>query len=250
MLKSCQQTLIAFIVPAILSLVAIYTHQAAAQDATDSKLSGTVLYTTDYLWHGYSKSDGNGAFQANLDYQHSSGVFGGLWVSTVDFGDDRFFNNASEVELIPYLGYSFSLSEDWGADIHWRRYIYNDDFFGAPGDYNEFTAAIAFRDLLVASIGVTDDGYDRGGVYGNYELIGRYPITDFVDFSTKVGYVQSREALNFDYLYWDAGVTLYYKFIGLDFRYFQSSRLNRKNERQEGFLEINPTFVFSVSLGF
>lgn len=227
-----------------------FASPVAAQGTGDSKLSGTAIYITDYIWHGYSKSDGNGVFQANLDYQHASGVFGGLWVSMVDFGDDRFFNNVSEVELIPYLGYTFNLSEDWHGDLHWRRYIYNGDFFGEPGDYNEFSASVSFRDLLTASVGVTDDGYGRGGVYADYELMGQYPLTDFIDFSAKVGYVQSREALNFDYLYWDAGVKFYYQFISLDFRYFNSSRLNRKIETREGFAAVKPTFVFSVSLGF
>jgi uncharacterized protein (TIGR02001 family) len=221
-----------------------------AQGDDGSKFSGTAIYATDYIWHGYSKSDGNGVFQANLDYQHSSGIFVGAWVSQVDFGDDQFFSNASKVEFIPYLGYSFTLPEDWHGDVHWRRYIYNGDFFGEPGDYNEFTGSISFRDLLSASIGITDDGYGRGGIYADYELLGQYPITDLIDFSIKVGYVQSREALKFDYLYWDAGLTFKYQFVGLDFRYFNSSRLNTKNELQGGFEAIEPTFVFSVSLGF
>jgi uncharacterized protein (TIGR02001 family) len=229
----------------------------AAQNENDSKLSGTVTYATDYIWHGYSKSDGKGVFQANLDYQHKSGFFGGVWVSQVDLGDgnikvrgNRLFNDVSRVEIIPYFGSTFSISEGWHGDIHWRRYIYDDNFFGKLGDYNEFSASLNFRDLLTANISVTDNGYDRGGIYADYELLGQYPLNDLINFSAKVGYVQSREALNFDYLYWDAGLSFYYQFIGLDFRYFNSARLNRKDEERGGFTEVKPTFVFSVSLGF
>lgn len=243
--------------PAYLMLLVFFSFQVAAQNSSDSKLSGTVTYSTDYIWHGYSKSDGNGVFQANLDYQHETGFFGGVWVSQVDFGDgsikvrgNRLFNDVSRVEIIPYFGRTFSISEDWHGDVHWRRYIYDDNFFGKPGDYNEFSASLNFRDLLTANIGVTDNGYDRGGIYADYELLGQYPLNDLIDFSAKVGYVQSREALNFDYLYWDVGLYFSYRFIGLDFRYFNSARLNRKDEQRGGFAEVKPTFVFSVSLGF
>ena len=247
-----------FIIGAVFPMVTVsLASPVAAQGIDDSKFSGTVTYATDYIWHGYSKSDGNGVFQANLDYQHRSGLFGGLWVSQVDFGDDRvvvrgdrLFENVAEVEFIPYLGLKFTLSEDWHGDVHWRRYIYDGDFFGSPGDYNEFSASVSYRDLLTASVGVTDDGYGRGGIYGDYELLGQFPVTDLIEFSAKVGYVQSREALNFDYLYWDAGLAFYYQFVGLDFRYFNSARFNRKDETQEGFAAVKPTFVFSVSLGF
>ena len=80
--------------------------------------------------------------------------------------------------------------------MQWSRYIYDDDFFGKPADYNEFSISLNYRDLLTTRIGVTDDGYDRGGVYADYELMGRYPITDLLEFSSKVGYVESRDALD------------------------------------------------------
>ncbi|MEO2043614.1 MAG: TorF family putative porin [Nitrospinaceae bacterium] len=242
---------------ACLIIFVSFSSLATAQGSNDSKLSGTVTFSTDYIWHGYSKSNGNEVFQANLDYQHESGFFGGVWVSQVDWGDDsirvrgnRLFNDVSRVEIIPYFGSTFSVSEDWHGDVHWRRYIYDDNFFGKPGDYNDFSASLNFRDLLTANIGVTDNGYDRGGIYADYELLGQYPLHDLINFSAKVGFVQSREALNFDYLYWDAGLSFYYQFIGLDFRYFNSARLNRKDETRGGFAEVKPTFVFSVSLGF
>jgi uncharacterized protein (TIGR02001 family) len=238
-----------------------------AQAADESKFSATATFTTDYIWHGYSKSKGNPVFQANLDYHHSSGLFGGLWFSQVDFGDERanrraikkgaptLFKHISELEFIPYFGYAFSLSDDWNADIQWSRYIYNGNFFNLvndvnkSADYNEFSTAINFRDLLTARIGVTDNGYGDGGVYPVYELIGRYPITDLFEFSTKVGFVRSKSALDYNYLYWDAGVGFYYRFLALDFRYTQSSR-SYKKDRGDGFDSIKPTFVFTVSVGY
>jgi uncharacterized protein (TIGR02001 family) len=245
---------------AFFAVTGLITLPQGVQAANESRFSGTATFTTEYIWHGYSKSDGNAVFQANLDYHHSSGLFGGLWFSQVDFGDDRIpgFKHISELEFIPYVGYSFRISDDWQGDVQVNRYIYNSDFFVSPrnnnkrasGDYSEFSTNVSFRDLLSAHIGITDDGYGRGGVYADYELTARYPITDLFEFSTKVGYVQSRRALNFNYLYWDAGVGFYYRILALDFRYTQSKRSNRMNQRRGGFDAIEPTFVFTVSLGF
>ncbi len=251
-MKNMSHSILIFIVGLLLSVQVM-----ALEISEDSKFSVTAIYSTDYIWHGYSKSNGKGVFQANLDYQHSSGVFGGIWFSQADFGDNRVFMgnkrvfpNVARVEFIPYLGIKFNLSEDWHGDVHWRRYIYDDDFFGASGDYNEFSVSLGFRDLVTAVIGITDDGYGKGGVYADYELIGRYPVTDLIDFSAKTGYVQSREALKFDYFFWDAGLTFYYQFLGLDFRYFQSSRMNTKNEMPGGFPAVEPSFVFTISLAY
>ncbi len=237
----------------------------ATQADSKSKFSATATFVTEYIWHGYSKSDGHPVFQANLDYHHSSGFFGGLWFSQVDFGDDRLvklenglqikFKHLSEFEFIPYFGYTFSISDDWQADVQWSRYIYNSQFFigvnnvSQSADYNEFSGTINFRDMLTARIGVTDNGYGRGGIYPVYELIGRYPITDLFEFSTKVGYVRSKQALDFNYLYWDAGVGFYYRNLALDFRYTQSTRSYQK-DNGNGFDSIKPTFVFSISLGY
>jgi uncharacterized protein (TIGR02001 family) len=77
-----------------------------------------LIFSTNYVFRGYSKSDGHPVGRANLDYEHSSGFYLGTWVSSVDFGDDGFDDKAN-VEMTPYIGWSFPISDDWvpGASV-------------------------------------------------------------------------------------------------------------------------------------
>ena len=75
----------------ILSLVFWIIHVNCLAD-----WSGSISFTTDYIDHGYSKSDGDPALLANLDYQFELMCFTGIDVATIDFGDRR-FNNRSHV---------------------------------------------------------------------------------------------------------------------------------------------------------
>lgn len=51
--------------------------------------------------------------QASLDFEHSSGFFIGTWISQADMGADK---DRASIEVNPYMGRRFSLSEDWRAE--------------------------------------------------------------------------------------------------------------------------------------
>src|SRR5690606_20586616 len=90
--------------------------------------SSTVSLTSDYFWRGYSKSNGKASLQANAEYVADSGLYGGLWVASIDFnepaGSDR-----SQVEWLPYVGYSLKSDDNWVIDFQLVRYIYDDELF-------------------------------------------------------------------------------------------------------------------------
>ncbi len=71
--------------------------------AAIAELSGSVTGITDYIEYGYTKSDSDPAIQANLDYEHTSGLFLGFSIFSVDFGDHQ-FDSRSRAEITPYLG--------------------------------------------------------------------------------------------------------------------------------------------------
>jgi len=73
--------------------------------------SGYFGYTTDYMYRGASQSMGHGAMQMNLRYQADSGLYGGVWTSEVDFGDEATY----EMDL--YGGYVMKLSDKWTVDV-------------------------------------------------------------------------------------------------------------------------------------
>jgi uncharacterized protein (TIGR02001 family) len=47
----------------------------------------SVAFVTDYVDRGVSQSDGHGAMQGELLWQHTGGTYASVWASTVDFDD-------------------------------------------------------------------------------------------------------------------------------------------------------------------
>lgn len=212
---------------------------------------GTLTGTTNYIGRAYTKTQNDFAIQGNLDYQHESGVYLGASASNVNFGD-RDFTDSAKVEFTPYLGYTHKLADDWRVDVQWTRYLYDGKIFGRQADYNEFFLFLHYRDLLSLRASISDDFYGQNKVTGDYELTLRYPVTDYLEVSSGAGYSQVESVLEYDYVYWNAGVTGRYKFIAADLRYMQS--FETTPDRHNSWLYdpeyLRPTVVFSLSVGF
>ncbi len=211
----------------------------------------TLIAKTDYFWRGYSKTSGNYALQANLDYEHSSGGYLGISVSNIDFDDDDFADSA-HVEITPYMGWTFELSDEWRFDAQWTRYFYDGDIFGHSSDYNEFYFFLHYNDIFTARASFSEDFYNQDHTASDYGLTGRYPITDSFEFSTSIGYSQVEQILEYDNLYWNIGLTYYYKFIALDLRYLDAKHITEeiKNQWEYDPEVLEPSISFSISVGF
>lgn len=234
----------------VVALLGILLVPPIVQAETSASLTGM----TNYVWRGYSKSNDQPSLRFSIDYEHSSGFYTGTWVSTVNFGDEGFANRA-DVEIAPYLGWTFSLSDDWRLDTQWTRYLYDGNIFGRASDYNEFQGFLHFRDIGAARIGFSENAYNRGQPTADFEVTGRYPIFGWLEFSAGIGYALARDVLEYDYLFWNAGFMWYYKFIGMDLRYAQAAESNEKepvehSPSQLEFNELGPTILFSISFGF
>lgn len=220
-----------------------------------AEIHGSVSVVSNNIGRGYSKSKDQFAYQANFDYEHDSGLFAGTSVSTVNFGDAA-FKNSARLEIVPYLGWGFALDENWRLEGQYSRYFYDDDIFGANADYNEFFLFAHFRDLFSFAASFSEDYYNREHAAGFFEITGRYPITDFLEFSAGTGYSLTRKVLDSDYLYWNTGFTAFYKMISLDLRYADAAFMNTKHTHpEEQQLELYPTalpptLLFSITLGF
>lgn len=215
-----------------------------------AEFHATLTAKTDYIWRVYSKTTGNFALQANLDYEHVSGGYLGISVSNVDFDDE--FNDPARVEITPYLGWTFKLSDDWRFDAQWIRYFYDGKIFDQRSDYNEFYLLFHYHDIFTARAAFSEDFYNQGHSAADYQLTGRYPFTDAFEFSTSIGYSQIRKTLEYDSLYWNAGLTYYYKFVALDLRYMDATRVTEEFEGQWTYDPeiLDPSFVISFSIGF
>jgi uncharacterized protein (TIGR02001 family) len=234
-------------------LIFLYSYPSFAD------IHGTVTGTTNYVGHSYTKSQNDFAIQGNVDYQHTSGIYLGASASNVNFGD-RDFKDSSRVEFAPYLGYTHKLADDWRVDVQWTRYLYDGKIFGRQADYNEFYVFLHYRDLLTLRASVSDNFYNQNKMTSDYELTGRYPITDYLEVSSGVGYSQVGKVLEYDYLYWNAGITARYKFLSADLRYMhafettaEADVIDEAKESKEWRFRpevLHATIVFSLSVGF
>jgi uncharacterized protein (TIGR02001 family) len=194
-----------------------------AADTFAGDLSGAVSLTSDYFWRGYSKSDGKASLQANAEYIADSGLYGGVWVASVDFNEP-----ASRVEWQPYVGYSFKSDNDWVLDFQAVRYLYDDKLFNRHADYNEFYGFLHYRDVWTMEASVANDTYNLGATSANVQFNGRYPLTPKSQATGGLGYYRAIEFLNYNYLYWNLGYTYNLsRHFSVDARYFGTHQGSR-----------------------
>lgn len=213
--------------------------------------SAIANVSSSYPYRGYSKSDNGPTGRVNVDYSHRSGWFGGLWVARVDFGDGG-YRDRSNVEFYPYLGFGFQLAEDWHMEATVARYAFDGLVFGQYSDYNEYSAALHYRDWLTAKLDFADDGYHRGGSILNGEISGRYPVTVNLAVSAGIAYNHIDVSLAESALYWNLGLTWYFKHVALDVRYVDAVELPTPSSHRAGpsLPELKQNFVGTLSVGF
>jgi uncharacterized protein (TIGR02001 family) len=218
--------------------------------ARADEFSAVVSVSSNYFYRGYSKSANDVTARGNVEYQPRSWFYVGSWISRVDF-DDQGFDDRSNVEFYPYVGVNFKLNDSWRLESSISRYVYDGQLFGKDSDYNEYSAAVHFSDLITARLAVADDLYHRGDAAIDYELTGRYPITEKLEASAGLGYNDAKPVLEYNTLYWNIGLTWFFKYGALDFRYVDAAHSSLSYGRDAVILpDINNNFVFSLSVGF
>lgn len=223
---------------------------AFAQNST-AEISGSLSLTNNYFWRGYTKSNDDYAAQASLDYQHDMGFFAGLWLSHVDF-DDEVSSNDSELEFSPYVGWYFAPTLDWRADIQLVRYLYDGDIYNSSANYNEVYASAHYRDLFSAQLSYANDAYNQGEATYDIHLSGRYPLTDAIQASVGTGYFFARKVFEYNYIYWDAGLTWYFSWGGVDIRYMGAREAGSEYTTDWGYHPkmVDGEIVVTLSVGF
>ncbi len=220
-----------------------------------AEVHATLTMTTNNVGRWYTKSNNNFALQANAEYQHSSGLFLGNSISNIDYKAKE-QRQAAQVEVMPYLGWNFKLSDQWRIDTQWSRYLYDGTIFGHQADYNEFYLFLHYQDIFSSRVSFAEDYYGLGNYAIDYEVTGKYPLADNLEFSTSFGYGQTKAVLGSDYPYWNAGFTYFYKFVAVDLRYMDATETSIDQAVVENIHEqydpaiLNAAIVFAISMGF
>ena len=217
------------------------------------EFSALVMFTTNYFYRGYSKSGNDPTVRANADYElrfDEVRAYFGTWLSRIDF-EDGAYPDAADVEFYPYLGLNFKLADNWRLDASVARYLFVGKLFGQYSDYNEYGAALHYRDLLSVRADVSDDLYHRGHASMNYELTGRYPITDAIEASAGLGYFVGKPAVEYDVLYWNVGFTWFLEYVSADLRYVDFAHSAPTHDPDAVIVpELDQKVLFSLSAGF
>ncbi len=168
-----------------LALLAALPLSVMAQDEEGEESSGPLTFsasatlTSDYVWRGVSQSQEDFALQGELAFEHESGLYGGVWGSSVDFTPDDtgwMDEDDAKIELDTYIGYAWDFNDSLAGDIQLIRYIYPGTAEGVDYDYNELVGSLTFNEMITATVGYTNDVFnlDDDGVY--FGLSGSYGL--------------------------------------------------------------------------
>src|SRR5262245_28736764 len=96
---------------------------AEAQDAS-AGVNGYLTLGNGYWSRGLSQNDGL-SVQLGVDYQHSSGFFGGAWAANVDYAIEYSQEQPRDIVADAYVGYH-ARSVNWSWTVVLGRYLYPD----------------------------------------------------------------------------------------------------------------------------
>lgn len=183
-----------------------------AADAT-----GYVLLATDYVWRGVSQTDGDPAAQIGADIRFETGVFAGLWLSTVDIQSAP--DHERDLESNFYLGYSLEVGERWllGASVIAR------DYPGSKGDvdydYVEYALSASLDDRYWLEYAYSPDIYNTGRHTHDIELFAEWPFPADTRLTAGLGHYDVSDLAGDDYNYWELGLTRAFGPLDVDLRY-------------------------------
>ncbi|MFC6631768.1 TorF family putative porin [Microbulbifer taiwanensis] len=187
-------------------------------------VSGSLLFTTDYMFRSISNSNNRPAVQGDMNWSHDNGIYIGLWLSNTDFG-----GTGNSMELDPYIGIARDIGEtNFSFDLGYWSYNY-------PGsksnlDYAEIYLTPSYsKDKLSISPSFWyadnyfgEDFLDEVSAFA-YEVTLGYDLPRNFSISGRIG-EQTFEG-RFDFLnfaYYDVGVTQTCGDFSFDLRWYDT----------------------------
>lgn len=221
--------------------IALLVGVSHACPAAASELSGIATLTSQYIFRGRAWSDGNPAIQFGLDYELDSGVFAGLWGSTID-QQTRFGNRFTELDY--YVGYQHAFQAPVAVSATLVRYTYPGQTGAHSYDYSEVLVSAALDDHYFVTFGYTDDlnNLDRIGRY--LELRTEWPIANAWVLSAGLGRNDPGNLGSSRYLHWDLGASARFSRLTVDLRWYDNE------QGSLGPLSADSQFVVSLSAAF
>jgi uncharacterized protein (TIGR02001 family) len=149
-----------------------------------AELSGNIAAVSDYRFRGISQSDGGPAAQASIAYDHPTGLFAGLFASTVDFSGAF----QADVETFVQAGVARRVHPELSWELGAGCYAY----LGANLDWNycEAFLGVAWREVTTR-VHYTPDYLNRGARTTSVEVNARHALNERIAVVGHVGFWHS-----------------------------------------------------------
>ncbi len=185
--------------------------QTAAAPAKAAEPEYTLSYNagvvTDYRYRGISQTRLKPALQGGIDFAHSSGVYVGTWLSTIEWIKDA--GGDSSVEWDIYGGYKGKVG-GMDYDVGVLTYQYAGNKLNPNANTTEVYAALTSGIVTAKYSHSTSNlfGFAASTSSGYAELAAAIDLGDGMTLTPHIGYQNVKGSGNGKYSYTDMSVTL------------------------------------------
>ncbi len=165
----------------------------ATTNTSPVELSGNIAFTTDYVFRGFTQTDGGPAVQGSFTLSHESGGYASIWGSNVKFLEDQLevaAEDRAHLEIDYSLGYGGELSGGWNYDVNWLYFTYPNAGSDLNYDAHEFTAKLGYElqgTTLAAAYSYSPDDFGGIGKAHYYKVSTGYTAENGIGFNLEVG---------------------------------------------------------------
>ena len=186
------------------------------------ELSGYLVLTTDYVWRGITQSDGDPAAQLGAEVAFDTGIYLGIWGSTVDIYNGA--NRQRDTEVIYYAGYGHDLSERFTLGASVVAYTYPGQSGSFDYNYEELSVSLNYADRAWLEYAYSPDLYDTDIESHNIEVYTEWPAGKHLVVGAGAGYYDVSRLVGTGYGYWEFGITWPVSRFDIDLRYHDTNR--------------------------
>ena len=217
--------------------------QYFAPNAAASEFSGMATLTSEYIYRGLEMSEGDPALQLGLDYEHDTGLFLGVWASTIDI---RTPMGSRDTELDYYAGFHYAAKSPITATLTLLHYSYPGQTGMHSYDYNEVLVGATWHERYSIELGYTSNLYGLDRIGRHWELRSEWPVANSWVIGAALGGNDMSDAGVSRYLHWNVGASARLSRLTFDLRWYD-------NEQPNGFAarsSANSQVVLSISTAF
>lgn len=168
--------------------------------AADVSSSGSVVFTSDYLYRGISQTNEGPALQGSLNLSHTEGWYVSAWGSNIRFGD-------GSMELDLSVGRSWAINDGWALDIGLMQYRYPEgDNAATQFNFFEGYAKLSYQDWQFG-LALADDYFGAGvGKFWYLTALWQQTLAEQLQLNWHIGYNKFADDAEFQ-TFLGAGVT-------------------------------------------